>query len=369
MHPGLSCKGNKMVLKIVSMFILISILFCGIALAQDKEAVYYEKLDQNKIKCVLCPRMCVINPGKRGYCGVRKNIEGKLYTLVYGKPCAVHVDPIEKKPLFHFYPGSKAFSIATAGCNLACIFCQNWEISQAYPEEVVAYELSPAEVVDGAITSKCKSVSYTYTEPTIFYEYMLDTAKAARLRGVKNNMHSCGYINEKPLRELCQYLDAANVDLKGFTDEFYWRIGKGYLQPVLDSIRILKEEGVWIEITNLIIPTLNDDPQKIREMCQWIKGTVGPDVPIHFSRFYPSHKMRNLPATPVETLEDAKEIAEGVGLRFVYIGNVPGHPGENTYCPRCKKVLIKRVGYHILQNNIVDGKCKFCGEKIPGVWE
>lgn len=356
-------------MKILTIFILVSFLFCPITVAQDKQALYYEKLSDNKVHCLLCPRSCVINPGKRGYCGVRKNTGGTLYSLVYAKPCAVHVDPVEKKPLFHFYPGSKAFSIATAGCNLRCIFCQNWEISQAWPDEVVSYDMPPEKVVDSAIENDCKSIAYTYTEPTVFYEYMLDTAKAARARNVKNNMHSCGYINEKPLRELCKYLDAANVDLKGFSDEFYQRIGDGYLQPVLDSIRILKEEGVWLEITNLIIPTLNDDPELIRKMCRWIKDTVGPDVPVHFSRFYPSHKMRNLPPTPVETLEEAKKIAEEEGLRFVYIGNVPGHPGENTYCPKCRKLLIERVGYHVLQNNISSGTCKFCNEVIGGIWE
>ena len=334
-----------------------------------REALFYTKLDNNYVKCQLCPRRCVIPEGGRGFCGVRKNIGGKLYSLVYGKPCAVHIDPIEKKPLFHVLPGSRTFSIATAGCNLRCKFCQNWQISQAKPEEVQSINLEPAQVVAKAKESGCKSITYTYTEPTIFYEYVLDTAKIARKEGLKNYMHSAGFINPKPLRELCKHLDAANIDLKGFSEDYYQKLCQGHLEDILRSLKIIKEEGVWLEITNLIIPTLNDDPKLIRKMCMWVRDNLGAETPVHFSRFYPMYKLRNLSPTPISTLEKARKIALDVGLKFVYIGNIPGHQGENTYCPACHKLLIERRGYNILTNNLNKGRCKFCGRKMPGIWE
>jgi pyruvate formate lyase activating enzyme len=295
------------------------------------------------------------------------NKDGTLYSLVYGKPCAVHVDPIEKKPFFHFLPGTTAFSIATAGCVLSCKFCQNWQISQAKPEDTDTYDLPPEKVVSNAVAYKCRSVTYTYTEPTVFYEYMYDTAVIAKKQGIKNTMHSCGYINEKPLRTLSKYMDAADIDLKGFTEDFYSRICSGSLRPVLNSLVILKEEGVWLEITNLVIPTLNDDLKIIREMSRWIVKNLGADVPIHFSRFFPHYKLTNLPPTPIETLEGARKTAMDAGLKFVYIGNIL-HEGENTFCPKCKKVLIERMGYFVKQNHVSNGKCKFCNTSIPGVW-
>jgi len=295
------------------------------------------------------------------------NRDGKLYSLVYGKPCAVHVDPIEKKPFFHFLPGTTAFSIATAGCVLSCKFCQNWQISQARPEDTDTYDMPPGVVVTNAIDYKCRSIAYTYTEPTAFYEYMYDTAAMARDRKVRNAVHSCGYINEKPLRKLSKYLDAADVDLKAFTEDFYQRICNGSLKPVLNSLRVLKEQGVWLEITNLIIPTLNDDMKKIGEMSRWIVNNLGRDVPLHFSRFIPHYKLSDLPPTPVDTLSEARRTAMDAGLRFVYIGNIR-HDGENTFCPRCRKMLIERKVYTVVQNNIVSGKCKFCSTAVPGVW-
>jgi len=311
----------------------------------------------------------VLRPGERGRCRARENRKGELVTLVHGLPCAVHIDPIEKKPLFHFLPSTNVFSIATAGCNLRCKFCQNWQISQVPPEETYNYNLSPEELVRIAKEKKCPSIAYTYTEPVIFYEYMLDAAKLAKEAGIKNTMHSNGYINPEPLKELCKYLDAANIDLKGFTEEYYQEVCEGHLASVLQTLKTLKEEGVWLEITNLIVPTKNDDPETIRKMCIWIRDSLGTDVPIHFSRFWPMYKLKNLPPTPIETLEKARKIAMDVGLHHVYIGNIPGHAAENTYCPKCGKVLIKRIGYHILKNNIVNGKCKFCGQAIPGVWK
>jgi len=295
------------------------------------------------------------------------NKDGRLYSLVYGKPCAVHVDPIEKKPFFHFLPGTTAFSIATAGCVLSCKFCQNWQISQAKPEETDTYDLPPEKVVSNAVSYKCRSVTYTYTEPTVFYEYMYDTAVIAKKQGIRNTMHSCGYINEKPLRTLSKYLDAADIDLKGFTEDFYSRICSGSLRPVLNSLAILKEEGVWLEITNLVIPTLNDDPKNIKEMSRWIVKNLGPDVPLHLSRFFPHYKLTNLPPTPIETLEGARKIALDTGLKYVYIGNIR-HEGENTFCTKCKKMLIERIGYFVKQNHIANGKCKFCNTPIAGVW-
>ena len=334
----------------------------------ERLALYWHKLADNIVNCVLCPNRCVIPDGKRGFCRVRTNRGGKLYTLVYGAPCAVHVDPIEKKPFYHVLPGSRSYSIATVGCNMGCVFCQNWQISQASPEEAATFDLPPEKVVEEAIKARCDTIAFTYTEPTVFYEYMLDIAKEAKKRGVKCVMHSCGYINTEPLKELSKYLYAADIDLKGFSEAFYRKMGQGHLQPVLESLKTLKGEGVWVEITNLVIPGENDSPAEIKAMCQWIKENLGDEVPIHFSRFHPNFKLQNLPPTPVETLERARDIAMGVGLKYVYVGNIPGHPGESTYCPNCKKTVVHRIGYNLLANNVVGGKCKFCGYEIKGQW-
>jgi pyruvate formate lyase activating enzyme len=333
------------------------------------KALYWEKLEEDLVMCKLCPRRCILRLGQRGFCGVRENINGELFSLCYGLPCAVHIDPIEKKPFFHFLPKSRSFSLATVGCNLRCKFCQNWSISMAKPEDVVNFSLSPEDLVRMAKERNCESIAYTYTEPAIFYEYMLDTAKLAKKEGIKNVMHSAGYINPEPLREICKYLDGINIDLKGFTEDFYSELTYGSLSSVLQTLKIIKEEGVHLEITNLVIPTKNDSPQEIKQMCLWIKENLGQDTVLHFSRFWPMYKLTNLAPTPVTTLEEAKRIAEEVGLKYVYIGNVPGHRGENTYCPKCKRLLIRRIGFSVLENNIEKGRCKFCGEEIPGVWE
>ena len=340
-------------------------------------AMYWKSLGKGLVQCQLCPRECVLRSGERGECKVRENRNGRLYTMVYDLPCAVHADPIEKKPLFHVLPGTKSFSIATAGCNLKCKFCQNWTISQYPPEQTDNYYLPPRDVVEMAKRSACPSIAYTYTEPTVFYEYMLETAKLAKESGIMNVMHSAGYINEEPLREICKYLDAANIDLKGFSDEFYREFTDARLSPVLRTLKILKEEGVHTEITNLIIPTKNDNPEEIRKMCKWIVENLGKEVPIHFSRFWPQYKMKNLSPTPIKTLEMAKRIAREEGLRYIYVGNVPGHGGENTYCPQCNRLLIQRVGFHVLRNNLsyaftggkIEGRCKYCGARIAGVWK
>lgn len=319
------------------------------------------------VQCELCPNECILEEHQVGGCRARINKGGVLYSLVYGKPCAVAVDPIEKKPFFHFLPATTAFSIATAGCVLGCKFCQNWQISQAKPEETDNYNLPPDEVVRQAMFYNCRTIAYTYTEPTVFYEYMYDTAQIAKKFNIKNTMHTCGYINEKPLRKLSKYMDAAAVDLKAFTEDFYSRICGGRLKPVLNSLVVLKDEGVWLEITNLVIPTLNDDMKKIKEMCQWIIKNLGPDVPLHFSRFFPHYKLKELPPTPFETLRDARNVAMGTGLKYVYIGNIKSE-AENTCCPKCKKLLIERIGYFVKQNNISKGKCRSCGTNIAGIW-
>jgi len=332
------------------------------------EARFYKKIDEKTVQCELCPRGCALTDGQRSFCRVREPRAGKLYSLAYGQACAVHIDPIEKKPLFHFLPGTPIYSIATAGCNFRCKFCQNWSISQFPPEETYNQQLSPEEIVSETLKNRCPSIAYTYTEPSIFYEYMIDTAKLAKKYGIKNMYHSNGSINPKPAEELSLYLDAADVDLKAFTPQFYTDICAGYLETVLETLKILKRNGVWLEITNLVIPALNDDLGKIKQMCIWIKENLGADVPLHFSRFWPQYKLTHLLPTPVETLENARTQAQEAGLNFVYIGNVPGHPAENTYCPKCKKPVIQRSGYSILGNSLINGKCKFCGREIAGIW-
>jgi pyruvate formate lyase activating enzyme len=339
------------------------------ALLGKREALYYAKIDKQTVQCELCPRRCFLTNGMRGVCRVRQPEKGKLYTYVYGNPCTWHIDPVEKKPVYHMLPATTAFSIATAGCNLRCKFCQNWTISQRPPEETDNIRMSPQEAVRTAIKNNCASIAYTYSEPTIFYEYMLDTAKLAKKEGLKNIMVTAGYINEKPLRQLCKYIDAANVDLKGFDKKYLREVCGQELDPLLEALKIFKEEGVWLEITNLVVPTLNDDMETIRKMCVWIRDNLGPETPLHFSRFTPMYKLKNLYLTPVSTLEKAKKTAEGAGLKYVYIGNISTHPAHHTWCPDCRAVLIERMGYVIKQNNVTGGKCKFCSRPIPGLWQ
>lgn len=331
-----------------------------------KEAMHYIKKKDKAVQCKLCPWRCVIDEGKRGFCGVRENQSGKLMALVYGRPVSVSVDPIEKKPLFHFLPGTDIFSIGTVGCNLRCKHCQNWQISQE--KEIMGESLMPEEVVEGAVKNGCSSVAYTYNEPSIFFEYVYDTARLARKKGLRNVMVTNGYINEEPLNELYKYIDAANVDLKGFSEEFYTSVTGAHMQPVLDTIKRISRMKTWMEITNLIIPTKNDDFEKIKEMCGWIAENAGKDVPMHFSRFFPYYKMSDLPPTPPQTLVRAREIAIKAGLNHVYIGNLLTEEGENTYCPGCRELAIERKGYNILKNSLKDGKCS-CGEKIAGIWK
>ncbi len=332
------------------------------------EAMFYKKLADGSVQCKLCPFQCIIAEGQRGICGVRANVDGKLRTLTYGKPVAVHIDPIEKKPLFHFLPTSTIYSIATAGCNLTCNYCQNWTISQMLPEEGRHITLMPAEVVQQALEAGCKSIAYTYSEPTIFFEYMFDTGKIAHAAGLRNVWVTCGYINEEPLRKLCEVIDAANVDLKG-PESFYNEYTSSSVAPVLRTLTILREEGVWLEITNLIIPGANDDPDTIRAMCRWIADSIGTDVPLHFSRFHPNYKLKDRPPTPVETLEMALNIAREEGLKYVYVGNVPGESAEDTYCPKTGEKVIDRTGFWVNEFKLSGDGLSPGGAIIPGVWK
>ncbi|MFP4458942.1 MAG: AmmeMemoRadiSam system radical SAM enzyme [Candidatus Zixiibacteriota bacterium] len=333
------------------------------------EAMWYEKLDENQVQCHLCPWNCIIDEGRRGICGVRANVDGKLVSLVYGKIASLNIDPIEKKPIFHLMPGSRALSVATVGCNLGCLFCQNWTLSQALPEESRHADLSPESLVQKAIETNSQSIAYTYSEPTIFYEYMYDAAKIAHDNGIKNIMVTCGYINEEPLRELCKYIDAANVDLKGFSQDFYSEYTRAQLEPVKRTLKIMDEEGVMVEVTNLIVPGANDSPEEIRVLCEFVHDSLGADTPLHFSRFHPNYKLKDRPPTPASKLNQAYEIAKETGLEYVYIGNMHGAGGENTICPSCGKTIIKRRGYMILEKKITDGKCDFCGHEQHGIWK
>ncbi len=335
---------------------------------QLKTALYWSSAGSGKVQCWLCPRQCLIPRGGRGFCRARKNIQGKLYCLTYGQPVAIHLDPIEKKPFFHVYPGTRSFSIASAGCNLRCKFCQNWEISQLDPESVKVDFVLPEEIVRQAKLSGARTIAFTYTEPTVFYEYMLDVAKLATIEGIPCVMHSAGFINPEPLRQLAPYLTAADIDLKGFSEKYYSSFCEGSLKNVLESLKILKEKGVWLEVTNLIIPSANDSDQDIRSLCSWVKDNLGPDTPLHFSRFFPMYKLADLSPTPLKTLLKAGQIARDAGLHYVYVGNIQEDAGEDTFCAVCGKLLIKRAGYTVLEDNIVEGKCKYCGAKIPGVW-
>ena len=321
------------------------------------------------VQCELCPKICIIEPGQSGECRVRINIDGVLRTVVYGFPCSVNIDPVEKKPLFHFLPGTAILSVATVGCNLHCRNCQNWEISQANPEDVEVSSYPPEKLVKLAKYYRCLSLAYTYSDPIIFYEYTYDTAKLAKQENIRSVLVTAGYINPQPWKSLLQYIDAANIDLKGITDDFYRRVCSATLKPVQNALISAKAAGILVEVTNLIIPTLNDEPEQIRQLAHWVKTNLGAETPLHFSRFFPQYKMRHLPPTSEKTLDTAREIAISEGLDYVYIGNISSEQGQNTYCPSCKVLLIERAGYTILQNRLKDGRCLDCGKEIYGVWK
>ncbi len=359
-----------------------------------REGYHYLSLGRN-VQCQVCPNECVLEPEDRSHCRNKINKDGKLYTLAYGNPCAVHLDPIEKKPLLHFLPATGVFSIATSGCSFRCLNCQNWDISQKKPEETkeaggeeVKLDLRraqgltredmgrlsmfPEDVVDLAVQFKCRSIAYTYSEPTSFYEYMLDTARLARKKNIKNVWVTNGYINPEALQDLCHCLDAANVDLKSFSEKTYRTLNSGKLRPILNTLKTLKQHGVWFEVTNLIVPTYTDKLGMIERMCDWLVENVGPDYPLHFSRFHPQYKLDRLPETPLPVLLKARSIARTAGLHYVYVGNAPGvQDAETTFCPECGKAVVRRVIYRVdIQDrkDIAGGKCKFCGMEIAGVW-
>ncbi len=356
-----------------------------------REARHYLKLGEN-IQCKLCPNECLLAPEDRGRCRGRVSKDGKLYTMSYGDPCSFHVDPIEKKPLFHFLPGTGVFSIATSGCGFRCLNCQNWDISQRKPEEskdprgeplrldprslhslsmedMARASMFPDDVVALARYFDCPSIAYTYSEPTVWFEYMYDTSEAAHQEQLRNVWVTCGYIQPKPLGDLCRVIDAANVDLKGFDAQIYEQLNSGKLKPILDTLVALKREGVWFEVTNLVVPDYTDKPEMIRRMCDWLVDKLGPDYPLHFSRFHPAHKLTHLPPTPVEMLEEARQIARQAGLHYVYVGNCPELPdAETTFCPGCGRPVIERSIYRLEQVRLTEGKCDQCGQQIAGVW-
>lgn len=330
-----------------------------------REASLYEKLENKLIKCNLCPRRCYIKNGGRGFCGVRENRDGKLYALTFSRLTALNVDPIEKKPFFNFWPGSLAFSISSVGCSFTCPWCQNWSISQARPEEVSMENVEPEEVVRLAKRYNCKSIAYTYNEPIIWFEYIVETAKIAKKEGILNLLVTNGYATEEAIKEFSPYIDAANVDVKAFNPNFYLKHCKARMEDVLSAVEKMVMEGWHVELTYLIIPSLNDNFEEINKLIRWIKDVLRPDVPLHFSRFYPMYKMTYLTSTTVETIAKAREAALKEGLHYVYAGNIPGHEGENTYCPKCGFLLIKRVGFDVLKWNLTDKMtCPNCGEKI-----
>ncbi len=335
-----------------------------------KEAWFYEKLDECRVKCTLCPHNCKLSDGKYGICGVRQNVEGVLYSHVYEKAIAVHVDPIEKKPLFHVHPGSKSYSIATAGCNLSCKFCQNHDISQMPRLEhgnIQGHRVTVADIVRSARANQCKTIACTYTEPTIFYEYAYDIAKSSKEQGVETVFVTNGFINEEPLRQIAPYLAAANVDLKGWDKAFYRKVVGGNLTSVLQALRLMKKLNIWVEVTTLAVPDHVDSDEKFREIALFIKNELGPETPWHISRFYPNYECDYLPITPLDVLRRAREIGLDVGLRYVYSGNVPGDVGESTFCYSCGEKLIERYGFYVLSNRVVDGKCFKCGAAIDGI--
>lgn len=335
---------------------------------QLHEARWWESEANGKVHCYLCPRHCHIHPGQAGFCFIRVNRGGKLYSLGYGSPAALQIDPIEKKPLSHFLPGTRVFSMGTAGCNMGCFFCQNWEISKSRQDQVRAQQVAPEDVPLLAREHGCDSIAFTYNEPTIWGEYVIDICKAARRHGLRTVMVSNGYITREAFHDIYDHVDAANIDLKAFTENFYGKITLTHLQPVLDTLQWLKNEtSVWFELTNLLIPTLNDDPEELRKLSEWVLKHLGPDVPLHFTAFHPDFKLQDKPPTPPETLHRARQIALEVGLHYVYEGNIFSE-AASTRCPNCRTLLIRRSWHNVLENNLLNGACPKCGLAIPGVW-
>jgi len=332
------------------------------------EARYYRQLDDDWVQCQVCFRGCTVPEGGRGFCRNKVNLGGRYYTLVYGRPSALQIDPIEKEPSFHMLPGATIFCTGTASCNNRCKFCHNWHLSQRSFEEIDHTLLSPQETVELAGQRGCHAVSFTYNEPTVFYEHMFDVAQAAKEAGLRALFHTNGGMNEEPLAALLEYMDAVTVDLKAFTPEFYREVSSSELEPVLRTLQQIHGSGVHLEIVNLVVPTLNDDLDDIRRMCRWIGETLSVEVPLHLNRFHPAYKLTALPPTPIETLDSAAQIADEEGLQYVYVGNCPGHERNSTFCPRCGERIIERVHFAVLSLDVEAGGCRFCGHPIPGIW-
>ncbi len=337
-------------------------------LLKPRQSPWFSQVQGQKLQCQLCPHNCQLASGERSRCRVRENRDGQGYTLTYGNPALVQEEPVERLPFFHVLPGSRTLAVSTAGCNLACKFCEVWDMALVEPEEIYAYDLPPDKVIQHAKASNLSSISYAFGEPVAFYEYLAETAALARENGLLNLLHTAAYIQPEPLQDLIPYLDAANVDLKSFEQHFYQQAVGGQLQPVLQALQLFRDKGVHLEITNIIIPGLNDDQQQIKQMCQWIAAELGPEVPLHLARFYPLYKLSHLPQTPVSTLDKARETALEAGLKFVYVARVTGHPGEHTFCPGCREQVIQRTGFIIDRIELSQGKCQHCQTEIPGKW-
>ena len=333
---------------------------------EDKKKFDHE---ETIVKCLLCAQGCIIKENERGICRARINLNGNLKSLVYGRPIAIHVDPIEKKPFYHFLPGREAYSLATSGCPLSCQFCQNWELSQSKPEDVQVEYMPPEKIAASAQLQKVPIIAFTYNEPTVFTEYLTDIARLAKKKNIRSVIISCGFMNEEPLKEMCDVLDAIKIDLKGFSEDFYRKVCSAELKPVLRSIKQVSKSKAHLEIVNLVVPTLNDSDKMLAELSDWVISEIGPDVPIHFTRFHPDYKLLNLPPTPIATLERARDIAMSKGIHYAFVGNVPGHEGNNTYCPKCKKIVVKRSGMFTSEIHLKNGKCEYCGYAIAGVWD
>jgi len=339
-----------------------------LAVGKLKEAMLYQKQQDGRVFCQLCPHYCLIDQGKRGICQVRENREGLLYSLVFGRTVTQNVDGVEKKPLFHFYPGSTTYSLATAGCNFHCQYCTNWQVSQMSVEQFAEFgvEAAPEKIVTSALEAGCRSIAYTYVEPTIFFEYVHEIASLAHKNGLFNLFKTNGFMSREML-EICQpYLNAANVDLKAFRDQSYRQFG-GRLQPVLDSLKFMKSLGIWLEITTVIIPGVNDEPEEIEDIAGFISQELGVDTPWHITRFFPAYKMEIVPPTPLEILYQAREIGLGKGLRYIYFGNLLGQGNQDTLCPSCGKVLIQRRGVELVENQMQCHQCLACGTVISGI--
>lgn len=357
----------------------LSALLSGVANASSDPALdeilrtapkarFFDPLSSGTVRCTLCANRCVVALGGRGRCRARMNVDGGLRALSFGRHVAVHVDPIEKKPFFHFLPGVQAYSIGTTGCPLRCRFCQNWQISQSTPEQLPSAFTPPSAVVSAAGAAKAPVIAFTYNEPTVQFEFLAEVVPLARKAGIRSVIVSSGIMNEEPLREMCGFLSAVKIDLKGFSPEFYRDVCEADLSAVLRSVRQVAKSGVHLEIVNLVVPTLNDSEKMLNGLAEWVVGEIGPDVPLHFTRFHPDYQLRNLPPTPVRTLERAREIAMSKGIRYAYVGNVPGHPGNNTFCPGCGKVVIARSNFFVTEMQMDNGRCRSCRRQIAGVW-